>query len=49
MKFTNSKHAGTSRAKNLARIRISAPVELPYISCKNLAEVVHIRHYLQES
>ena len=24
-------------------------VELPYISCKNLAEVVHIRHYLQES
>ena len=26
-----------------------APVELPYISCKNLAEVVHIRHYLQES
>ena len=25
------------------------PVELPYISCKNLAEVVHIRHYLQES
>ena len=26
-----------------------APVELPYISCKNLAEVVHFRHYLQES
>ena len=25
------------------------PVELPYISCKNLGEVVHIRHYLQES
>ena len=24
-------------------------VELPYISCKNLAEVVQIRHYLQES
>ena len=27
----------------------STPVELPYISCKNLAEVVHFRHYLQES
>ena len=24
-------------------------VELPYISCKNLTEVVHIRHYLQVS
>ena len=24
-------------------------VELPYISCKNPAEVEHIRHYLQES
>ena len=28
---------------------IVSPVELPYISCKNLAEVVHFRHYLQES
>ena len=27
----------------------TSPVELPYISCKNLAEVEHIRHYLQES
>ena len=26
-----------------------SPVELPYISCKNLAEVVHIKHYLQKS
>ena len=24
-------------------------VELPHISCKNLAEEEHIRHYLQES
>ena len=28
---------------------VSAAVELPYISCKNLAEVVRFRHYLQES
>ena len=27
----------------------NTPVKLPYISCKNLAEVVHIRYYLQES
>ena len=24
-------------------------IELPYISCKNLALVIYIRHYLQES
>ena len=24
-------------------------VEVPYISCKNLAEVEHVRHYLQVS
>ena len=28
---------------------MTALVELPYISFKNLAEVEHIRHYLQES
>ena len=33
----------------LSKFRNITPVELPYISCKNLAEVVHIRHYLQES
>ena len=28
---------------------INTQVELPYISCKKLAQVVHILHYLQES
>ena len=35
--------------RKISNCNIASPVELLYISCKNLAELVHIRHYLQKS
>ena len=44
---TRTSVPGSNRIHGYERFRTL--VELQYISCKNLAEVVHIRHYLRES
>ena len=46
--FTNITFTGQQQTQTLFQF-VPSPVKLPYISSKNLAKVVHITHYLQES